>query len=52
MSLGFKKAFRKLFLDPDIGVQFCSEFSHFVGFEGLGVDIEAMRDKKSLTPID
>ena len=52
VSLGFKKAFRKLFLNPDIGVQIRSEFSHFVGYEGLGVDIEAMRDKTLLTPMD
>ena len=40
MSLGFKKAFRKLFLDPDIGVQIRSEFSHILGSEGLGADID------------
>ena len=52
VSLGFKKAFRKLFLNLDIGVKIRSEFSHFVGFEGLGAYIEAMQDKTLLTPID
>ena len=40
VSLRFKKAFRKLFLDPDIGVQIRSEFSHILGSEGLGADID------------
>ena len=36
VSQGFKKAFRKLFVDPDIAYMIHEEFSHFVGSEGLG----------------
>lgn len=52
VSQGFKKAFRKLFVDLEIGIQIRSEFSHFVGSKGLGVDIDSMRDKTRLSPID
>ena len=31
VSQGFKNAFRKLFVDPEIGLQIHSEFVHFVG---------------------
>lgn len=52
VSQGFKKAFRKLFVDPKIGIQICSKFAHFVGSEGLGIDIDSMQDKTILIPID
>ena len=52
VSLGFKKAFRKLFVDPDMEDKIRSEFAHFVGSEGFSADIEAMRDKTILSPIN
>ena len=36
VSQGYKKAFRKLFVDLDIANMIREEFSHFVGSEGLG----------------
>ena len=36
VSQGYKKALRKLFVDPDIAYMIREEFSHFVGSEGLG----------------
>ena len=38
VSQGYKKAFRKLFVDPDIAYMIREEFLHFVGSEGLGAD--------------
>eukprot|EP00253_Pinus_taeda_P003127 PITA_03127 len=49
---GFKNAFRKLFVDPEIGLWIRAQFSHFVGSEGWGCDIECMRDKSRLSPIE
>eukprot|EP00253_Pinus_taeda_P014475 PITA_14475 len=49
---GFKNAFKKLFVDPEIGLQIRAQFSHFVGSEGWGCDIECMRDKSRLSPIE
>jgi hypothetical protein len=42
VSQGFKKAFRKLFVDPDIAYQIREEFSHFVGSEGLGAGNDSL----------
>ena len=42
VSQGFNKAFRKLFVDPDIAVQIRAEFAHFVGSEGLGAGIHPL----------
>ena len=42
VSQGFKKAFRNLFVDPDIAVQIREEFAHFVGSEGLGASIHPL----------
>ena len=36
VSQGYKKALRKLFVDPDIAYMIHEEFSHFVGSERLG----------------
>ena len=47
-----RKAFRKLFVDPEIGVRIRSKFAHFVGSEGLGADIDSMWDQSRLSPID
>ena len=51
MPLGFKKVFREYLLTLILGFRAVLS-SHFVGSEGLCTDVEAMRDKTSLTPID
>ena len=52
VSQGFKKAFRKLFGDPEIGLRIRSEFAHFVGSEGWGSDIDCMWDKRAMSLIE
>eukprot|EP00253_Pinus_taeda_P030301 PITA_30301 len=49
---GFKNAFRKIFVDPEIGRRIRAQFSHFVGSEGWDCDIDCMRDKTRLSPIE
>eukprot|EP00253_Pinus_taeda_P014349 PITA_14349 len=52
VSQGFKKAFRKLYVDPKIGLPVRAEFSHFVGPEGWDSNIDCMRDKRAMSTIE
>ena len=43
VSQGYKKALRKLFVDPNIAYMIREEFSHFVGSKGLGAGNDPLK---------